>query len=77
MVRGLSVSVLSYFGDAPAVVSRRVPSLGVESLGFMYGANGLPVSEETVLDLDGVVDCLAGASPECESRFGLAISLSA
>jgi hypothetical protein len=69
--------LLSNFGDAPADVSCRVSSLVAESWGFMYGDNGLLVSEEIVVDLDGVVACLTGASPDCESRCGLAIAISA
>jgi len=77
MLRGVCVRILSNLGDAPADVSRCVPSFAVESRGFMCGDNGLLVSDETVVDLDGVVACLTGASTDCEARFRLAIAMSA
>lgn len=77
MLRGVCVSIWSNFGDAPADVSRCVPSLAVDSRGFLCGSNGLLVSDEIVVDLDGVFACLTGTSPDCEPRFGVAIALSA
>lgn len=77
MFRGVCVSILSNFGDAPADVSCRNASLAVESRGFMCGSNGLLVCEDIVVDLDDVVTRLTGASTDCEPRSGLAIAISA
>lgn len=77
MLRGVCVSISPNFGDAPADASRCVPSLVAESRGFLCGDNGLLGSDDTVVDLDGVVTCLTGASPDGELRSGLAITLSA